>query len=115
MDAVYLVGDDVTGASPALRTLAGGAVGGPALAEFAVSIRRDRRAATRRRARPPRRHHAGEPDRDDSAALDAASALVRAPGHPRLLDGPTLRRDGLTLKSSIGMGGHNSALVLANG
>ena len=38
-----------------------------------------------------------------------------APGHSRLLDGPTLRRDGLTLKSSIGMGGHNSAVVLADG
>jgi 3-oxoacyl-[acyl-carrier-protein] synthase II len=37
-----------------------------------------------------------------------------ANGHPRLLDGPTLRRDGLTLKSSIGMGGHNSAVILAN-
>jgi 3-oxoacyl-[acyl-carrier-protein] synthase II len=37
-----------------------------------------------------------------------------AKGHPRLLDGPTLRRDGLTLKSSIGMGGHNSAVILAN-
>jgi 3-oxoacyl-[acyl-carrier-protein] synthase II len=37
-----------------------------------------------------------------------------APGHERLLDGPTLRRDGLTLKSSIGMGGHNSAVVLAD-
>jgi 3-oxoacyl-[acyl-carrier-protein] synthase II len=37
-----------------------------------------------------------------------------APGHPRLVDGPTVRRDGLTLKSSIGMGGHNSAVVLAD-
>jgi 3-oxoacyl-[acyl-carrier-protein] synthase II len=37
-----------------------------------------------------------------------------APGHPRLVDGPTLRREGLTLKSSIGMGGHNSAIVLAD-
>lgn len=36
-----------------------------------------------------------------------------APGHPRLVDGTTLRRDGLTLKSSIGMGGHNSAIILA--
>jgi 3-oxoacyl-[acyl-carrier-protein] synthase II len=40
--------------------------------------------------------------------------LQVAPGHPRLLDGPTLRRDGLTVKSSIGMGGHNSAVVLAD-
>jgi 3-oxoacyl-[acyl-carrier-protein] synthase II len=37
-----------------------------------------------------------------------------APGHPRLVDGPSLRRDGLTLKSSIGMGGHNSAVILAD-
>ena len=35
-----------------------------------------------------------------------------AKGHPRLLDGPTLRTPGLMLKSSIGMGGHNSAIVL---
>jgi len=37
-----------------------------------------------------------------------------APGHPRLVDGPTMRREGLTLKSSIGMGGHNSAIILAD-
>ena len=37
-----------------------------------------------------------------------------AKGHPRLLDGPTVRREGLTVKSSIGMGGHNSAVVLAD-
>ncbi|MGW0892932.1 beta-ketoacyl synthase N-terminal-like domain-containing protein [Saccharopolyspora sp. NPDC002578] len=37
----------------------------------------------------------------------------RAPGNPRLLDGPTPLTGGLTLKSSIGMGGHNSAVVLA--
>jgi 3-oxoacyl-[acyl-carrier-protein] synthase II len=36
-----------------------------------------------------------------------------APGHPQLLDGPTAITDGITLKSSIGMGGHNSAVVLA--
>jgi 3-oxoacyl-[acyl-carrier-protein] synthase II len=36
-----------------------------------------------------------------------------APGHPRLLDGPTPVSGGITLKSSIGMGGHNSAVVLA--
>ncbi|HEX4775727.1 MAG TPA: 3-oxoacyl-ACP synthase, partial [Acidimicrobiia bacterium] len=35
-----------------------------------------------------------------------------APGHPRLLSGPTLRQPGITMKSSIGMGGHNSAIVL---
>jgi len=37
-----------------------------------------------------------------------------SPGHPGLVDGASLRRDGLTLKSSIGMGGHNSALILAD-
>ena len=36
-----------------------------------------------------------------------------APGHPRLLNGPTRISGGLTVKSSIGMGGHNSAVVLA--
>jgi 3-oxoacyl-[acyl-carrier-protein] synthase II len=35
-----------------------------------------------------------------------------APGHPRLLRGPTPITDGITVKSSIGMGGHNSAVVL---
>ncbi|GAA0503905.1 3-oxoacyl-[acyl-carrier-protein] synthase 2 [Saccharopolyspora subtropica] len=35
------------------------------------------------------------------------------PGHPRLLPGPTAPTDGLTLKSSLGLGGHNSAVVLA--
>src|SRR5581483_4492650 len=35
-----------------------------------------------------------------------------APGHPRLLDGPTLRQPGITVKSSIGMGGHNAVVVL---
>ncbi|RRO18431.1 3-oxoacyl-ACP synthase [Saccharopolyspora rhizosphaerae] len=37
----------------------------------------------------------------------------KAPGHPRLLDGPTSVRDGVTVKSSIGMGGHNSVVLLA--
>ncbi len=37
-----------------------------------------------------------------------------APGHPRLLDGPTPMAEGLTLKTSLGMGGHNSAVVLAS-
>jgi 3-oxoacyl-[acyl-carrier-protein] synthase II len=41
-----------------------------------------------------------------------ASPVV-APAHPRLLDGPTPMRDGLTVKSSLGMGGHNSVVVLA--
>ena len=38
-----------------------------------------------------------------------------APGHPRLLPGPTAPADGLTVKSSLGLGGHNSAVVLAPG
>jgi 3-oxoacyl-[acyl-carrier-protein] synthase II len=36
-----------------------------------------------------------------------------APGHPQLLNGPTPIADGLTGKSSLGMGGHNSVVVLA--
>lgn len=36
-----------------------------------------------------------------------------APGHARLLDGPTPIAGGLTLKTSLGMGGQNSAVVLA--
>jgi 3-oxoacyl-[acyl-carrier-protein] synthase II len=32
--------------------------------------------------------------------------------HERLLDGLTPQRDGVTVKSSLGMGGHNSAIVL---
>jgi 3-oxoacyl-[acyl-carrier-protein] synthase II len=36
-----------------------------------------------------------------------------APGHPQLLDGPTPITGGITLKSSLGMGGHNSAVLLA--
>lgn len=35
-----------------------------------------------------------------------------APGHPRLVDGLTARRPGPMLKSSIGMGGYNTAIVL---
>ncbi|MFD5830704.1 beta-ketoacyl synthase N-terminal-like domain-containing protein [Lentzea sp. NPDC060358] len=38
---------------------------------------------------------------------------VVASGHPALLDGLTPVADGLTVKSSLGMGGHNSAIVLA--
>lgn len=37
-----------------------------------------------------------------------------APGHPRLLDGPSAMFEGVTLKTSLGMGGHNSAVVLAS-
>ncbi|MTD56015.1 beta-ketoacyl synthase N-terminal-like domain-containing protein [Amycolatopsis pithecellobii] len=36
-----------------------------------------------------------------------------APGHPQLLNGRTEIEDGLTVKSSLGMGGHNSVVVLA--
>lgn len=54
-----------------------------------------------------------------SAALGYAHGIVPAPptvapGHHRLLDGPTpLVAGALTLKTSLGMGGHNSAVVLA--
>jgi 3-oxoacyl-[acyl-carrier-protein] synthase II len=34
-------------------------------------------------------------------------------GHPLLLDGFTAAEPGLTMKSSLGMGGHNSVVVLA--
>ena len=40
-----------------------------------------------------------------------ASPVV-APAHPQLLDGLTPMTGGLTVKSSLGMGGHNSVLVL---
>jgi 3-oxoacyl-[acyl-carrier-protein] synthase II len=36
-----------------------------------------------------------------------------APGHPQLITGRTPISGGLTLKSSLGMGGHNTAVVLA--
>jgi 3-oxoacyl-[acyl-carrier-protein] synthase II len=36
-----------------------------------------------------------------------------APGHPRLLNGPSPISGGITVKSSLGMGGHNSVIVLA--
>ena len=54
-----------------------------------------------------------------AAALGYAYATVPAPprvapGHRRLLDGPTPMHPGaVTLKTSLGMGGHNSAVVLA--
>jgi 3-oxoacyl-[acyl-carrier-protein] synthase II len=59
-----------------------------------------------------------------AAAVEVAASLLgfergivpaarqRAAGHPRLLDGVTPLRSGATLKSSIGMGGHNSAVVI---
>ncbi|WP_280276842.1 beta-ketoacyl synthase N-terminal-like domain-containing protein [Nocardia wallacei] len=40
-----------------------------------------------------------------------APPIVAAP-HPRLLDGPTPFEGGLTVKTALGMGGHNSVLVL---
>lgn len=50
-------------------------------------------------------------------ALGYDRGLIPAPptvadGHPQLLDGPTPIDGGVTLKSSIGMGGHNSAVIL---
>ncbi|MGU3431887.1 beta-ketoacyl synthase N-terminal-like domain-containing protein [Actinomycetes bacterium M1A6_2h] len=53
-----------------------------------------------------------------ATALAFEHGIIPAPptvsaGHPRLLDGPTELQGGLTLKSSLGMGGHNSAVVLA--
>jgi 3-oxoacyl-[acyl-carrier-protein] synthase II len=46
----------------------------------------------------------------DTGVIDAPRAV--APGHERLLSGPTPRKPGIMLKSSIGMGGHNSVIVL---
>jgi 3-oxoacyl-[acyl-carrier-protein] synthase II len=37
-----------------------------------------------------------------------------APGHPKLVDGRSPRVPGLVVKSSIGMGGYNTAVVLEN-
>ncbi len=53
-----------------------------------------------------------------AAALGFAQGVVPAPhtvaaGHERLLDGPTALEGGITVKSSLGMGGHNSVVVLA--
>lgn len=53
-----------------------------------------------------------------AAALGYRHGVIPAPptvasGHSRLLDGQTAMVDGITLKSSLGMGGHNSAVVLA--
>lgn len=52
-----------------------------------------------------------------ATALGHDRGLLPAPpavssGHPRLLSGPVAPTGGLTVKSSIGMGGHNSAVVL---
>ncbi|MCP2243571.1 beta-ketoacyl synthase N-terminal-like domain-containing protein [Lentzea aerocolonigenes] len=53
-----------------------------------------------------------------SAALACERGIVPASptvarAHPQLLDGPTPLTDGITVKSSLGMGGHNSVVVLA--
>jgi 3-oxoacyl-[acyl-carrier-protein] synthase II len=53
-----------------------------------------------------------------AAALSYTNGAIPAPpvvasGHPQLLDGLTPIADGLTVKSSLGMGGHNSVVVLA--
>ncbi|WP_338597877.1 beta-ketoacyl synthase N-terminal-like domain-containing protein [Saccharopolyspora sp. SCSIO 74807] len=53
-----------------------------------------------------------------ATALGYEHGLIPAPpavasGHPRLLDGPTPAEPGLTVKASLGLGGHNSAVVLA--
>lgn len=52
-----------------------------------------------------------------AAALGHANGAVPAPpvvseGDPRLVDGLTAMSPGITLKSSLGMGGHNSVAVL---
>jgi 3-oxoacyl-[acyl-carrier-protein] synthase II len=54
-----------------------------------------------------------------AACLSYEHAEIAAPpaapdAHPRLLDGNTTMRDGLTLKTALGMGGHNAAVVLAS-
>jgi 3-oxoacyl-[acyl-carrier-protein] synthase II len=62
-----------------------------------------------------------------AAAVEVAASLLgfernvvtaapqRAPGHARLVDGVQPLRPGVTLKSSLGMGGHNSAVVIEPG
>jgi 3-oxoacyl-[acyl-carrier-protein] synthase II len=47
----------------------------------------------------------------DTGVIPASPVVAAA--HPRLLDGPTRAADGITVKSSLGMGGHNSVVVLA--
>ncbi|MBJ8345096.1 beta-ketoacyl synthase N-terminal-like domain-containing protein [Antrihabitans sp. YC2-6] len=49
----------------------------------------------------------------DRGIIPAAPKV--AAGHPQLLDGATPCVDGITVKSSLGMGGHNAAVVLAPG
>jgi 3-oxoacyl-[acyl-carrier-protein] synthase II len=47
----------------------------------------------------------------DRGTIPAAPAV--SSGHPRLLNGPTPVQDGITVKSSLGMGGHNSVVLLS--
>jgi 3-oxoacyl-[acyl-carrier-protein] synthase II len=47
----------------------------------------------------------------DTGEIAAPPATPGA--HPRLLDGRTAMKDGPTLKTALGMGGHNAAVVLA--
>ncbi|MEU8901238.1 beta-ketoacyl synthase N-terminal-like domain-containing protein [Nocardia sp. NPDC048505] len=45
--------------------------------------------------------------------LTVSAPIISAEHHPRLVDGAVPGSDGLTLKLALGMGGNNSALVLA--
>lgn len=47
----------------------------------------------------------------ETGVIPAPPRVAR--GHPRLLDGPTATTDGLVLKASLGMSGHNAVLVLS--
>jgi hypothetical protein len=92
LDALWLAGDDPGTVPPPLRTLAAGAAGqaefDPAAAggapvslrEFTVLAAALRRAIDALRPADARdlrtAHTRGEPDADDSAALDAASSLI---------------------------------------
>jgi 3-oxoacyl-[acyl-carrier-protein] synthase II len=52
----------------------------------------------------------------DSFESDVIPAPPKvATGHPRLLDGPTKREEGLIVKSSLGMGGSNAVVVIEKG
>lgn len=44
--------------------------------------------------------------------IPAAPAFAER--HPRLIDGPTTMKDGMTLKLSMGMGGYNTAAILGS-
>jgi 3-oxoacyl-[acyl-carrier-protein] synthase II len=47
----------------------------------------------------------------DERGIVPAAPIV-APAYSRLLDGPTPFEGGITVKLSLGMGGHNSMVVL---